>query len=538
MLHSNKKKICFITYDFPTNPKGGGEIYLSNVLKGINKNQFDITVLTVEEFQQNRVDIYNSQITQTSNHSVRHYDDMEIQHFNISGINRADFKARDFHKEKYSIFYDDLKELNKCFFGYGVVNVMQKQNKFSYIVEHEFLIHFEKKKKYKVNIIDLKSQLNVEITNTINKEKCEVEISSHLDSALFLETDGSNNIKRFSLKNTDNYDTLYRIEISCFYENEWINVFLKNYEGYVPIKTYIENWQKKHFSILNYRNPKSKELTQWLEANHWTFDSFVIHGCTFLSNYECAKILKKKNRKYTIIPHFHLEDKFYFDFGIYYMLINAENIFLFNQDQKNLFSKKGLINTIQISGGGINFEPLSNLNEKIETPVISTNNDDKYVLFVGRNSENKQLKKITQFFSNLNLSGITLAICSPDNLEEFESMPNVRLLGFVEEKKLKEIYRNAICTINIGLSESFGMTVVESYLYGTPVIGWLHTSSLRDLIIHGKTGFLISKIEEIRPCLIKILSEKNELFNAFELNELSKKYDWKNLSAVLEQHLG
>lgn len=55
----------------------------------------------------------------------------------------------------------------------------------------------------------------------------------------------------------------------------------------------------------------------------------------------------------------------------------------------------------------------------------------------------------------------------------------------------------AMLHCNAVFREPFGMAPVEAQLCGTPVIAWNH-GAMRETVNHGKTGFLVSTLEEMR----------------------------------------
>ena len=55
----------------------------------------------------------------------------------------------------------------------------------------------------------------------------------------------------------------------------------------------------------------------------------------------------------------------------------------------------------------------------------------------------------------------------------------------------------------INFEEPFGLSVVESYFCGTPVIAF-NRGSMPELIVDGKTGFLVNNINEAVESLKKI----------------------------------
>ena len=79
--------------------------------------------------------------------------------------------------------------------------------------------------------------------------------------------------------------------------------------------------------------------------------------------------------------------------------------------------------------------------------------------------------------------------------------PNVRLLGAVDDDRLRELYRSARALV-FPVDEDFGIAMAEAQACGTPVIG-LASGGALDIIEDGVTGWLIGRqdVEELRVAI-------------------------------------
>lgn len=80
--------------------------------------------------------------------------------------------------------------------------------------------------------------------------------------------------------------------------------------------------------------------------------------------------------------------------------------------------------------------------------------------------------------------------------------PNIEFLGYVDDQKLADLYRNCLAVLYLAKDEDFGITPVEAMSFGKPVIA-LRSGGVVETIIEGKTGVFIDKpdIEELIRCL-------------------------------------
>ena len=73
--------------------------------------------------------------------------------------------------------------------------------------------------------------------------------------------------------------------------------------------------------------------------------------------------------------------------------------------------------------------------------------------------------------------------------------PNVKSMGFIEDDELKRIaYTSADIMLHPAPTDNLPNTVIESLACGTPVLAF-STGGLPDMVVPGKTGWLVEKID-------------------------------------------
>jgi glycosyltransferase involved in cell wall biosynthesis len=68
--------------------------------------------------------------------------------------------------------------------------------------------------------------------------------------------------------------------------------------------------------------------------------------------------------------------------------------------------------------------------------------------------------------------------------------PNISILGWVSEARLRSLMGSCIASIYIPRDEDFGISPVESMAAGKPVIG-VREGGLLETVVHGETGWLL-----------------------------------------------
>jgi glycosyltransferase involved in cell wall biosynthesis len=176
----------------------------------------------------------------------------------------------------------------------------------------------------------------------------------------------------------------------------------------------------------------------------------------------------------------------------------------------------------------------------MECRRIDSTVDQPYLLFVGTLEPRKNLNRLLQAFRKVIDSGIgeySLIIAggqgwSRDSLEriieDLSLEQFVKVLGYVEDKFLHALYRNAYAVVLPSLYEGFGLPLLESMQYGTPVIS-TNVSAMPEIV--GDAGILVDplSVDEISAAIIRLLSDQalREKLSKRSIRQASK-YSWKD----------
>lgn len=179
-------------------------------------------------------------------------------------------------------------------------------------------------------------------------------------------------------------------------------------------------------------------------------------------------------------------------------------------------------------------------------PKIERFSDDKLnILYVGRLEERKGVKYLIRVFGMIRKSreNIRLIIVGDGPLSKElkqqatdENVPDIIFCGRVKEDDLPSIESAAdiVCSPATH-GESFGIVLLEAMAAGKPIIAG-DNAGYRDLITHGKNGFLVdpANSDEFAFYLNKLLSL--EVLRS-QMGENGRKtalqYDWKEVSKQL-----
>lgn len=131
------------------------------------------------------------------------------------------------------------------------------------------------------------------------------------------------------------------------------------------------------------------------------------------------------------------------------------------------------------------YPPIETIAARRQNPVKRGN----YYLMVSRIVGGKGILQAATAFNRL---GIKLKIVGEVVDTKLASL--VESLGRVEESELAQMYTNAKGFVALAHDEDFGMTVVESMTYGTPVLAF-NGGGYKETVIPGKTGILIDGVD-------------------------------------------
>lgn len=139
-----------------------------------------------------------------------------------------------------------------------------------------------------------------------------------------------------------------------------------------------------------------------------------------------------------------------------------------------------------------------------ENKNLEYRNENKYYLMISRIVGGKGIEIASSAFKKLNI-----------NLKIVGEVVDTKLglatqsLGRVDDSELSRLYVNAKGFVAMSRDEDFGMTVVESMSYGTPVLAY-NGGGYRETVVPGKTGVLINdfNLESIKAGIEEMESTK------------------------------
>jgi len=176
---------------------------------------------------------------------------------------------------------------------------------------------------------------------------------------------------------------------------------------------------------------------------------------------------------------------------------------------------------------------------------------DKYLLFLGRIEERKNLLRIIQSFEILKkehqlphklllAGGLGYGYNNiVKYIEASEYKKDIYLAGFIEDEDKREILKNADVFLFPTLYEGFGLPIIEAQSLGVPIVA-SNNSSIPEIIGNDMKTLLVDPKEpkEIADTIYKILSDKKiraRLVNPGLKNV--KRFSWENCAKEIAEVL-
>lgn len=161
------------------------------------------------------------------------------------------------------------------------------------------------------------------------------------------------------------------------------------------------------------------------------------------------------------------------------------------------------------------------------------------VLFVGRKDQGKGYHTLRQAMSQVlaTIPGVCLVAIGPDAEPPFPPVPDGALLDLGKASEADKADALAACDVFCMPSahESFGITYVEAWSYGMPVVGG-PAPAVRELVTDNVNGFCVSQEPDgIADALIRLLPDMDlrQRLGAAGREIQQERYTW---DAVTEAH--
>jgi glycosyltransferase involved in cell wall biosynthesis len=291
------------------------------------------------------------------------------------------------------------------------------------------------------------------------------------------------------------------------------------------------------------RGPHSEGLIGFLQQNAYEYDAVLVQGIPFSTAVIATKAVKESGTPVILLPHFHMEDRYYHWRAYYEAFVAADTVLTFPGAVKKQVMDRLGAKAFCIPGGGVNPDEFA----KSKAHAIQFcsahrhKRDRPFVLVLGRKAGSKNYRTVIEAIELLNANGpvVDLVMIGPDEDGVAIKADSVTYLGSQPRDTVLGALASCLCVVNMSESESFGIVIVEAWMCGRPVIVNRDCTAFSELVEHERDGFLCRSPEEVAFCIDR-LRQNSALQDA--LGETGKqkaiaKYTWVGIAALVNHEL-
>ncbi len=189
-----------------------------------------------------------------------------------------------------------------------------------------------------------------------------------------------------------------------------------------------------------------------------------------------------------------------------------DSLFVLNHDQRNWLTGRDMgfdTDRVKLTAHWADegFGPKKSSKEKI----FGVNKNDRVLLFAGRVSHEKGVMEIPLIYRKVKETcpdvKVAIAGMGPREEQLKEELPDGIFLGWVDHDKLPEVYSAADLLLLPSKFDTFGVVVLEALSCGLPVVAY-KTKGPKDIILHGKNGYLVKTRTEMVNAIRDFLGNK------------------------------
>lgn len=542
-----KIKVLFVTYRFIFPAIGGAEMHLEKFIRAMAKsNKFEIDVISTDT--QEIKDINNfctNYFTQKTGKSLIDVPNVKYRRFpidefsiskNETALKEAFLVEIDFEKELAMKLQDIYAE--KSGIAWGVAYPQHGKDgvtRWSYVncgfylakacslkisaySPNNVVITVLQNNKIIMNSHEFTGSfvLNLECENGF----CELDIttSSHATDVRplgFLLTQLSVDGQPISLED----QTLPQQALSnlCFEEIiEILNECAQN-------TRYANN-----IRMTDFRGPHSNTMEKFIQDNIKKYDLLLTHNNVFKTAVYSLKVARSNNVPSILIPHAHLDDRFYHFPDFLESCKNADLLLSCPACVNDFLNRHGC-KSIYLGAG---CDAIEYRDEDVKEFRKMYKKDLPFFLVLGRKSISKQYDVVISAVDKLNFMGIRVhcVLIGHDDDNRPITSENATYLGYQQKSVVYGAIKSCIALCNMSTSESFGMVLLESWLARRPVVVNKRCAAFHDLVKEGENGLYAD--ENNLPSVLEKLIMNQQYCDSLGNRgfETARNYSWDSIT--------
>lgn len=547
-----RKKLLVITYRLTTPPLGGAEVYMYELLKGLDTlDDFDITVAALDPYDITNQYHFSIHATHDENSLTYNFKNITVKRFVYDELN-----DRQKYENSILLMNDWIGEFlisaRKYIDKYqktlllGGWNFPEKSDNTTQIWSSSVSeIYIQKVKKLFIKgFSPSKKSVRFKMNGHVIESKelngsFDIEVSLKDDGIFAIECDAQHihqDIRPLGLLIYSIITDSKSLSLSYSYRD-----FLKENYLSLYIDELIETASKRDKKIDSIfqqtRGLNSRELENYIDENAHSFDILLGHSIPFATTPITSKYALKHNKPYALLPHFHFDDEFYHWKSYYEPMQKADLVFASPTVSIETFYDKLKIKTFEIPGGGIDKSEYNGIDTN---PFLQLYKSDKpYFLVLGRKTGAKNYQSIIDAIEKVNR---TEHICNLVMIGRNEDgiAINSKYTYYLGEQSREVVLgalKNCYALVTMSQSESFGIVIVEAWMLKKPVIINAECPAFVELVKDKENG-LHTNISNLKQNIESLLKDK-DLANKLGENGYTvvDDYTWQEIAKKINTRL-
>ena len=278
------------------------------------------------------------------------------------------------------------------------------------------------------------------------------------------------------------------------------------------------------------RGPWSSAMERFIADRVGDYDLVVTHNNIFRPAVVAIEEARRRGVPSLLVPHVHLDDDFYHFPDVLESARTASQVLAVPKAACRFLKSRGC-NVRYLPAGCDTQEAFAP--EDVAAFDAVRRSRRRFVLVLGRKAGAKGYRTIIDAVDGLNAAGLDLqaVLIGPDDDGAPVTSSNAVYLGRQPRSVVRGALMSCVALVNMSVSESFGIVLLEAWLAGRPVVVNKACAAFHDMAVDGENALMVN--ESGLPAAIRRLAEDENLARALAQRGrgVTTRFDWAAVSA-------
>lgn len=280
-------------------------------------------------------------------------------------------------------------------------------------------------------------------------------------------------------------------------------------------------------NLTSMRGPFSSELESYLEHSVDQYDLVITHNNIFRPAVAAIEHARKKGVPSIMIPHAHLDDDFYHFPDVLDSALNATLVLAAPHAACDFYAGRGA--AVRYLPAGIDVDEQFDASD-VAAFQEAYGIDGPFILVLGRKAAAKGYRDVIDAVAAINKSTpLRVVLIGPDDDHVAVTSSCATYLGRQPRNVVRGALMSCAALVNMSVSESFGIVLLEAWLAGKPVIVNKGCAAFHDMAVDGHNALMVtvSQLEHAIRTLVEDQLLQTKLSEAGRVTAL--KYGWREV---------